>query len=58
MDEKKKTYSIELHGLNDDTWFQMELTTPEFEFLQRIAEKANEASFGFGPTMKVQEIKG
>ena len=40
----KKKYEIILDGCDDSTKFEMELTNEEFELLNKVSVKSNEAS--------------
>ena len=54
---EKKLYSIDLEGCDDDTSFEMELTTQEYGLLERVSKLANETStYGCMPRMYVTEI--
>lgn len=54
---EKKLYSIDLEGCDDETTFEMELTTQEHLLLERVSKLANETStYGCMPRMYVTEI--
>lgn len=52
----KEVYKVYIHGCDDTTKFNMELTKEEFELVQRLAE-LSEASSGYGcqPTLTVEK---
>ena len=55
---EKKLYRINLEGCDDETIFEMELTESEYQFLLKVAEKANETStYGCMPRMYVNPYK-
>lgn len=53
MEETKK-YITSVHGCDDSTYTEMELTQKEFELISKLAEKITEAStYGCMPTMRI-----
>ena len=51
-----RRWNIGLHGCDDSTCFEMELTDAEVETLRKVAAKAEETStYGCMPTMTVEE---
>lgn len=51
----KEMYEISLEGYDDYTFFEMEMTKEEYEFLLKVAEKATETSiYGCMPRMYVE----
>ena len=53
----KKTYEIVLDGCDDSTKFEMELTNEEFELLEKVSAKSNEASkYCCMPRMYLYEV--
>lgn len=54
----KKLYEISIAGCHDATDIDMELTDVEYELLQKVSEKANDASnYECMPRMYVEEKK-
>lgn len=55
----KKKYEIVLDGCDDSTKFEMELTNEEFELLEKVSAKSNEASkYCCMPRMYLCEVTG
>ncbi len=53
-----KTYKIGVHGCDDSTEIEMELTETEWTLVRRIARKITETStYGCMPTMEIEEVK-
>ena len=53
----KKKYEIVLDGCDDSTKFKMELTNEEFELLEKVSAKSNEASkYCCMPRMYLYEV--
>ena len=53
----KKKYEIILDGCDDSTKFEMELTNEEFELLEKVSAKSNEASkYCCMPRMYLYEV--
>ena len=53
----KSLCEITLNGCDDDTYFVMELTEQEYQFLLRVSEKANETStYGCMPRLYVEKL--
>jgi len=58
MQSELKLYRIALHGCDDSTIFEMELTDEEFALAERIAAKSEEtSSYGCMPTMVIELIR-
>ena len=54
----KSLYEITLNGCDDDTFFVMELTENEYQFLLKVSEKANETStYGCMPRLYVEKCE-
>jgi len=52
----KKTYEIGVHGCDDSSCFEVELTSDEFELVKSICDKCTETSTCFCmPTMDIEE---
>ena len=53
----KKKYIIVIDGCDDSTKFEMELTNEEFELLEKVSAKSNEASkYCCMPRMYLYEV--
>ena len=53
----KKKYIIVMDGCDDSTKFEMELTNEEFELLNKVSAKSNEASkYCCMPRMYLYEV--
>lgn len=53
-----KTYTIAVHGCDDSTFIEKELTDEEAQIIQEVANAITEASFyGCMPTMTIEEKK-
>ena len=49
---------IILNGCDDDTFFDMELTENEYQFLLKVSEKANETStYGCMPRLYIEKCE-
>lgn len=54
----KSLYEITLNGCDDDTFFVMELTENEYQFLLKVSEKANKTStYGCMPRLYVEKCE-
>ena len=52
-----RRWNVGLHGCDDSTIFEMDLTDEEVETLRKVAAKAEETStYGCMPTMTVEEV--
>jgi hypothetical protein len=50
--------TIALHGCDDSTYFDMEITNGEFEFLKRVSNLSrNKSTYGCMPTLNVDIAK-
>lgn len=50
-------YIIALHGCNDSTIFEMELTEEEYKLVKKIADKSEEVStYGCMPIMEIKKV--
>lgn len=50
-------YIISLHGCDDSTIFEMELTEEEYELLKRVAKKTEEVStYMCMPIMEIEKV--
>ena len=55
--EEKRRYIITLHGCDDSTKIEMDITDAEHEFLQRMSDHVLDASkYGCMPTMSVVPV--
>lgn len=51
------TYKICLHGCDDCTVFEMELTQKQYDLLQKVSEKSIETStYGCMPTLGIEKV--
>ena len=54
----KKKYRISVHGCDDSTIIEKELTEDELNVIQSVASEVTEASqYGCMPTMSVEELE-
>ena len=55
--ESKKNYRLGLHGCDDSTKFNIELTDTEFKLIARISyESARVSTYGCMPTLRIVEV--
>lgn len=54
----KKKYRISVHGCDDSTIIEKELTEDELKTIESVAAEVTEASrYGCMPTMEVEELE-
>lgn len=54
---KKTSHTINLIGCDDETEFTMDLTDDEYDFLVKVAKKANQTSlYGCMPVLAIDDI--
>ena len=54
----KKKYRISVHGCDDSTIIEKELTEDELKAIQLVAKEVTETSeYGSMPTMEVEELE-
>ena len=54
----KKKYRISVHGCDDSTIIEKELTEDELKIIQSVAKEVTETSeYGCMPTMEVEELE-
>ncbi|MBO8161372.1 MAG: hypothetical protein H0Z24_07010 [Thermosipho sp. (in: Bacteria)] len=50
-------YKISLHGCDDSTTFEMELTEEEYKLLKKVADKSQEVStYVCMPIMEIEKV--
>jgi hypothetical protein len=55
---KKKNYKIGVHGCDDSTIFEMELTDKEAELIDEVCKKCTQMSeYDCMPTMDIEKTK-
>ena len=54
----KKKYRISVHGCDDSTIIEKELTQQEFKIIQEVAREVTKAStYGCKPIMVIEELR-
>jgi len=53
----KKNYKVSIHGCDDSTIFEIEMTKAEYVFLKKIADRSQEVStYGCMPIIYIEGI--
>ena len=57
MGNGKKFYNIEIWGSEDSTEFKMGLTDEEFNFMQKLRNKAKKHAPVYGTGIKIEPVR-